>query len=79
MSIDANDLVEGLIDEQARRNAAFQNQPDVNAVVEDIFALTPVETVGFTETVTPVSTNRPHHWDDTPGSNTVWGFWSWDT
>lgn len=77
MSIDANDLVEGLMDEQARRNTALVDQPDVNAVVEDLYATYPVETIGMqADTLTTTVTTLTHKWDD---NQTAWNFWSWDT
>lgn len=80
MALDANDLVESLMDEQARRNALFTDQPDQNAVVEDIVEVFPAESIGMqADTLSTTVTHTPHNWDDTPGSNTVWDFWSWDT
>jgi hypothetical protein len=79
MGIDANDLVEGLMDEQARRNALFNDQPDINNLIQDLVAIpaTPgSEVVGQTELIATSVTHGIHKWDD---GQTAWGFWSWDT
>ncbi len=83
MSLDANDIVENLIDEQARRNALFVDQPDLDAVIQDIVqipVLPAVETVGMqADSLVTTATGLPHKWDDTPPDNTDWDFFSWDT
>lgn len=76
MSIDSADFIEGLLDEQARRNSAFLSQPGANDLVKDIAGPYPPETVGFSETVSETVSHGPHKWDD---GQTAWNFWSWDT
>jgi hypothetical protein len=76
MSLDASDLVDQLLDDQARVNSAVDDGDIANLVADfqSIFG----ETVGFTgEAVTTTLTAPPHNWDDTPGTNTVYGFFSW--
>lgn len=79
MSIDASNFVDAALTEQARRNAAFQDQPDVNDLINDFTSPDSLETIGMqgdTIGVSTTSTAATHKWDD---GQTAWGFWSWDT
>ena len=75
MSIDVTDLVDNLLDEQARLNSAVDDG-DMNNAVTDSNVLGG-DAVGFTgaETVTATSTGSPpHKWDD---GQTQWNFAAW--
>lgn len=75
MSLDASDLIDNLLDDQARVNSAV-DEGDINNVVADVQQITG-EKVGLTgaETITPTSTGSPpHKYDD---GQSQWGFASW--
>lgn len=72
MSIDANDWIDDILDEQARRNSAFVDQPDIDQAVEDYQSVT--ETVGLVETLNRTTYAAPHVWGN---AGTIWGFWGW--
>lgn len=72
MSVDANDLVEHYLDEQARINFAVDSG-DINNLVGDIAGVSG-ETVGMTETVGTATTAPPHKYDD---NQSPYGFVSW--
>lgn len=78
MGLDAADLVEGLLDEQARRNALFNDQPDINSIITDavsIPAIAGTEVVGMQADALATSVSHPpHNWDD---GQTPWDFFSW--
>lgn len=71
MSLDASDFVDNVLDEQARRNAAFA-QPDIDQAVEDFQSAT--DPVGLVETLNRSATTGPHKWGD---NQTAYGFWQW--
>lgn len=72
MALDANDLVESFLDDQARVNAAVDNG-DINNLVAD--TATASDTIGFqAETVTNTDYAAPHHWGD---GHSFWGFVTW--
>lgn len=74
MGMDAGDLVDNLLDEQARRNAAI-NDMDIDTLITDWQQISPVELVGFqTATLTTTGYAAPHHWGD---GQSFWGFVSW--
>jgi hypothetical protein len=75
MSVDAGDFVDNILDEQARRNAAFVDQPDSDDTVEDFQNVPAIgnELMGFgTETVTATAQTTPFVW-----GTFVWGFSTW--
>lgn len=75
MSIDASDLIDGLLNEQARVNSAVDDG-DVNDLVADFQALSG-EVVGLNgaETVTGTTMGHPpHNWGD---GQSPWGYFSW--
>jgi hypothetical protein len=75
MSQDASDFIDDILDEQARRNAAFVEQPDIDATVEDFQNIPPIgnELIDFgSETVTATAQAKPFVW-----GTFVWGFSTW--
>lgn len=68
-----DDWIDNLLDEQARRNAAFQAQVDTVTDVAQV-PQTGYENIGFTESMTTTNTHGPHKWGD---SQTSYGFWQW--
>ena len=73
MSLDATDLVDGLLNEQARVNSAL-DAGDINQLVADFQGVSG-ETVGMTESLsTTVTGNPPHNWGD---GQSQWGYFSW--
>lgn len=76
MALDSGDFIDNLLDEQARLNSLADDGDIANLVAD--FQIISGELVGMqAETVTPSATNPPHKWNDTPGTNTVYGFFSW--
>jgi hypothetical protein len=74
VSIDSGDLVDSILTEQARINAAVDDGDIANAVA-DAQSITG-EKIGFvTETVAGIAAGvTPHLWDD---GQTTWGFFRW--
>lgn len=72
MALDASDLVESLMDEQARVNAAW-DAGDVNNLVADVVGITG-EGMGMTEALVQSATHPPHKWSD---GQSAFGFFSW--
>lgn len=74
MSLDASDLVDQLLDDQARVNAAVDDSDIANLVAD--FQTMSGELIGFvTEGVATTQPTSPHNWDQ--GANTVYGFFTW--
>lgn len=75
MSLDASDLIDNLLDDQARVNSAVDDG-DINSLVADAQQVTG-EAVGLngSETLTGSATGSPpHKYDD---GQSQWGFASW--
>lgn len=75
MSMDVNDLLSSLLDDQARVNAAVDDS-DINNLVADSQQVSG-ETIGLTETVNAVTagvSGLPHNWDD---GHSMWNFFTW--
>lgn len=74
MAIDAGDLVDHFLNDQARVNSAIDTG-DVNNLVADFATLGSGELIGFqAETITPTATSPPHLWDD---GTSYWGLATW--
>ena len=72
MSINTDDLVNALLDHQARVNFALDDG-DVNTVIEDLFA--PSDIIGTaSDTTAHSTTNWPHLYDD---GQSPYDFSSW--
>ena len=72
MSIDANDLIESFLDDQARVNAAVDNG-DINNLVGDVGGLS--DPIGMqADSLVSGVTTPPHKYDD---NQSAYGFASW--
>lgn len=75
MSMDASDLVDSLLDEQARRNSAL-DEGEIENLITDVQSVYPVEPIGLNgaETTSTTGYTAPHHWGD---GQSFWGFVRW--
>jgi hypothetical protein len=73
MALDASDLIDGLVNEQARLNSAV-DAGDINNLVADFSALSG-ETIGFqSDSIATVAMTTPHTWND---GVSEWNFFQW--
>jgi hypothetical protein len=74
VSIDAGDLVDNSLNEQARVNSAIDTG-DVNNLVADFAVLGSGEPIGFQADALATATSTPPHlWDD---GQSFWGTCTW--
>ena len=70
MSINSNDLIDSLLDHQARVNFATDSG-DINTLISDLWTLMPADPIGTAETLNVVTYIPPHKYDD---GQTKYGF-----